>query len=273
MMRKIFCGMSAPFGFIFLVLLMGVFFAPGFFGSAGSSASLGAQSLFKSRVLIVEQWMEMEPFLDAPGAALGASNSTNEILPPNVASDLGRTQQLASQAAQNLRVLAAEIAGAMIYGYNFSYVPEDVSRSVARQWSIEPIGTVGTTEAALSVVNRDIYDGALYVSFRYDLSDAQVSRAEAWFTANAYPATGTGTGLQDAAEANPRVDARREALSDAMRAAVHARLQLQIPNRPRRVTGVLRLADVPSFSVSGQMYTVTVKLDVVITSIEKYDAF
>ncbi len=231
-----------------------VLFAALLFASIGLSSS-HAQDWYKSKVIIVEGWAE----LDDPRAMPSIPDIENEAL----------EKAKISQASKHIRTLISEVLAGMIYGYSFSYTPSDKARAVEEQFTLTPVGSVSFKDENLSVVNTDIHNASLFVLSRYNLSTAQVRRAQLWNTSTVYPTMGTGLAMLD----NSSADAKIDALYDAIRDAVRRRLRSQLANKPKEVQGTVRIAKNPLFVRKGQSYVSKVKVDMMILDTGRYDTF
>lgn len=217
-----------------------------------------AQNWYKSKVIIVDGWTELESPIELP--------KVPDIL--NRESEEGEKKKL-SHASQRIRAVISEILSGMIYGYTFSYTPRDKARTVEETFILNPIGLISSNDSSLFVINTDVYDASLFMLSRYNLNNAQVRRAELWNNATAYPSGGTGVALVR----NSLVDSKIDALHDAIRDGVRRRLQLQLPNKPKLVKGRVRISKNPLFVRSGQSYISKVTIDIMVSNVERYDAF
>ena len=119
----------------------------------------------------------------------------------------------------------------MLYGYQFSYTPQDRRREVSESYSIELIKEIPWGKKALSVVETFHTENQVYVRLRYRLSKSEVAHRESWESNSIPVSSAIGIGNRFLSE-----DGRRQSLESAMIVAIRNHLRDRI-SKPRLIKG------------------------------------
>jgi hypothetical protein len=161
------------------------------------------------------------------------------------------------EAVINILEEARWIFSGMIYGFIFSYTPNDVSLQVAESFSLIPKALIDYGDPYLRINSISTEGSLIRMELSYELSDTQQKRQELLKLSNRHLAQGKGTGslLNNSA-------GRREAVENAIRLAVRAGARrLLVGQKPRRIEGELVLRDVPIIGVDRGRFRASVQIN------------
>ena len=206
---------------------------------------LGAPVLFggEAAMLDIELWVPQSA--PQPGLNGESNGSTDE------------------DGTAALLIEARLLIAAMIYGYEFVYVPVDVNRAVAEEFRLRPRGRIAGDDAHLAIRSVRQEDGRLYGRVGYRLSDEQCRRMAAWESSR-LPSAGGSSGLSLAGAT------RQQALEEAVRMALRQHLRGRIASKPKRVVGTLQLAAAPRLARDPTGWRAAVRLKVRVARVEPY---
>ena len=127
---------------------------------------------------------------------------------------------------------ASFVFSGMIYGFNFSYTPSDISRGVDEIFEFAPAAVILKGDPALTVRKTRRDKERTYVSIEYRCDERHGNWISYWNSA-AFPVTGgSGKGIPDASP-----DARKNAAADAVKEAVREYMRGRVHNKPRSISG------------------------------------
>ncbi len=203
-------------------------------------------------MLRAEFWAESEPHPALP-------ESVGDAKPgPSVPDEVVR--QLLSEARR--------VFSAMVWGFEFVYVPYDKARGVAEIFEVKPLGEIPWGDPRLSASGIRAAGTQLraYVEYRPDAAGA--SRWRAWRDATCESAQGRG-----AAPLSGGAGSRIAASDHAAREALRALLRPIVKNKPREIRGVFAYGEAPRIVASGGSYVATLRILVRVEEVRGYPAY
>jgi hypothetical protein len=198
--------------------------------------------------LSIEVWCELQPM---------------DFEHPDADASLDQTE-----AFRRLFEEARQVAGAMIYGYRFTYIPSDKARGVSELFEILPIAEIKEGDPNLKLISRDVSDNRLYGRFSYRLEAFQRTRCESWQTIVLPVAWGRGEGRVPLGG-----EGKRTARETAVREAVRNLLRPRLYNKPREIRGETVILENPHTNLSAGTYRTTVKVKIDIKDVIPYSVF
>lgn len=160
------------------------------------------------------------------------------------------------------------VFGGMIYGFSFTYVPSDTERSVDEIFELAALGEIPPGDRNMSVYQTRKDSTAVYAMARYDLAEYQKNWVLYW-DSEAFP-TFDGRGrAQFIKGVSSRIDAIREGIKEAVRGYLRKRIY----NKPKKITGCVRIDEVPYIVVDSGDYLAKVRVTMDIDEIEEYMTF
>lgn len=166
-------------------------------------------------------------------------------------------------AEQRILELAQLYLSAQVYGYRYRYVPAWRSREIEELFELEPVAEVPWGDPQLSVYQLRDRGDQLWGLFHYALDAHQRSIRNVFASSRVRDAEGRGTGAF-----TEGMDGVRDALVDALRAAVLSHLRATEKRRPRAVEGRLVLAEPPRTLVDAGRYVTTVHIRIIVDRVE-----
>ncbi len=160
------------------------------------------------------------------------------------------------------------ILSSMIYGYSFSYIPQDNARGVEDWFVLEPIEEIDWGDPQLEILQYERIENRVFCKILYNLSEYQFARRSSWYS-NTIPYT-TGQGQEDYFIGQ---SAKLSSINDAIKEAIRNYARARITNKPREITGELLVWDAPYTIISSGTYTSTVKIKLLIIDVIPYTVF
>jgi len=160
------------------------------------------------------------------------------------------------------------VFGGMIYGFSFTYVPSDIERSVEEFFELDPLGEIRPGDRNMAVYQTRTDRTAVYAMTKYDLDEYQKNWVLYW-NSEAFP-TIDGRGRDMFIKG---VSAKIEAIRQAIKEAVRAYLRKRIFNKPKKITGYVRIDEVPYIVIESGDYLAKVRVTMDIHEIEEYKTF
>ena len=171
-------------------------------------------------------------------------------------------------AIKQLLEEARYVFSAMIYGFDFEYIPLDLSRGVEEEFSVKPVYTLSWGDPGLSVSAGEYKDGKYTAEIRYDLSDQQLPWHQSWAT-NILPdvsAVGEGSLYEG-------FEGKIDAINNSVKESLRAYLRPRIYDKPRRISGQARFAGVPYITIEQGHFRCMSKVTLRIDEILEYRAY
>lgn len=160
------------------------------------------------------------------------------------------------------------IYSGIIYGFSFTYVPSDVSRSIEEVLKVELMAEIAPGDKNLSVYQSRMDNSRMYVRSKYTLEEYQQRWYDFW-DSSAFPVS-QGEGV---AEMYLGYDQRIEACRQGIKEAVRNYLRQRYYNKPQEISGYVRLTDIPFFRVDAGGFVAKVRVTMDIREIKDYQTF
>jgi hypothetical protein len=160
------------------------------------------------------------------------------------------------------------ILSAMIYGYEFTYIPMDKTRKASEVFDLVPLSEIQWGDPYLKIIDSKVRDKRLYVTIVYTLQDYQAERLRSWKSVSIPVSAGRGEG-----DFFKGYKEKIKALFDAMKNAIKNHLQKRLVNKPREVKGEVLLFEAPSTFIHAGTYTTTTRIKLNIKEIVPYRVF
>ncbi len=172
------------------------------------------------------------------------------------------------EAARRILEETRVLVSAMIYGYEFRYVPSDAKRAVAEEFELVPIKEIPWGDDRLVIVQSEVKGNLLYATVSYTLDDFQAARVEAWKSA-AIPAD---AGMGEASVFKGYTE-RLVSFKNSIREAVRNYMRARLFNKPREITGEVLLVKSPSVMIKSGNYVYTSSVRINIRKVLPYILF
>jgi hypothetical protein len=157
---------------------------------------------------------------------------------------------------------------AMIFGYNFTYVPLDRRREVEEFFEIEPIYQIRWGDPSLEYLDTRITNNDVFMRFRYFPKDYERDRLYSWDRISQADSQGVGSVFY-----GPRASVRQEALEEAVKQAIRNYARTVIATKPKEIQGIFVLSEAPRSYVLGADFVTEVKIRLQIDSVLSYQNF
>ncbi len=172
------------------------------------------------------------------------------------------------EAINNLLEEARMVFSAMIYGYDFSYRPSDLTRQATESFVMTISGEIpkGDPDMEFREVRHD--DSSLYLRVRYLTKSFEISRLEAWSNTHNLDAGGSGK-----ASYFLGLKGKSLAFEDGCKEAIRAYARSLVLNKPAMIDGHFILLAPPRLQVISGQYVATCRLKLQITTMEAYKTY
>jgi hypothetical protein len=198
-------------------------------------------------LLYIDVWCELEPF--------AGEKDTEYPLTKK-------------QAALQILEEARFIISGMIYGFNFSYIPQDKKRHVAERFDLSPVARIIPGDTHLKIISTEQQDKMLFTKIEYRPADFQITRRTAWLS-NAIPSS-EGKGEGDLFKGyHQKITSYEQAIKNAIRNLLRPRYF----NKPRRITGQALIEEAPQIFIASGKYVSLVKVKLKIREVLPYTVF
>ncbi len=198
-------------------------------------------------LLYIDVWCELEPFAGEKDTQYPLSNK---------------------QAAEQLLEEARFIISGMIYGFDFSYVPQDKDRRVKEQFVLTPVAQINWGDKNLNILSTEPRDGKLFARIEYEPMEFQLQRRNAWLGPSIPSAEGRGEG-----DLFKGYRQKYTAYEQAIKNGIRNLLRPKYFNKPRRVTGLALIEDAPEIFISSGKYVASLRVKLKIKDVLPYRQF
>ena len=202
--------------------------------------------------IIIETWYEIEQY----------SNWEYEEIP-----DIDFPEPEVTKTHEMLDE-ARIILSSMIYGYSFSYIPQDNARGVKEWFNLEPIEEINWGDPQLKILESERRENRVYCKILYNLSDYQLARRSSWYS-NSIPYS-TGRGREDYFICSV---SKLLSINNSIKEAIRNYARSTITNKPREIKGEVLVWDAPYTIINSGTYTSTVKIKLLILEVIPYTIF
>lgn len=197
-------------------------------------------------VLNAEFWTELDP-IPLAGDKLPVSQET-----------------AVSRVLEEARIV---ISG-MMYGYKVIYTPSDRARKVSEQLEVIPLATIPKGDPALRATDVRMEKNRYYVRIRYDLTEYQIRRLEAWNSNILESAAGRGT-----APVQEGYRGKFESFNQGIKNALREYLRKRVGNKPREITAMVALQAPPYTTIDAGGYHSLVRVRIDLRNVRPYGAY
>ena len=172
------------------------------------------------------------------------------------------------KAVSQLLEEAQFVFSAMIYGFEFSYIPKDSLRGIEEEFFFEPVYSLPWGDPRMSVRTGRYENGIYTAEIKYAPTDEQLPWIRSWETNILPDVTAVGEG-----SLYEGFDGKKAAVGASVKEAVRAHLRARIYDKPRKISGRARLADVPYFTIDAGRYLCKAKVTLQIDEILEYRSY
>jgi hypothetical protein len=160
------------------------------------------------------------------------------------------------------------ILSSMIYGYSFSYIPQDNARGVKEWFELEPIEEIKWGDPRLEILQCERTENRVVCKIAYNLTEYQAARRSSWYSNTIPYSSGEG-------EENYFLGFSSKLLSinNSIKEAIRNYARARIENKPRELKGELLIWDAPYTVISEGNYKSTVKIKLLLLDIIPYTVF
>ncbi len=163
---------------------------------------------------------------------------------------------------------AQYVFSAMIYGFKFSYVPKDNIRGIEEEFVCELNYLIPWGDPNLTVSKGRYKYGRYDVELSYNVSESQLPWVISWDT-NILPEAGAvGSGSLYSG-----LDGKLEAINNSVKQSLRNHLRPLIYDKPHRISGYARLAEVPYMVADSGKYLCTSKVTLRLEEILEYEFY
>jgi hypothetical protein len=198
-------------------------------------------------LLYIDVWCELEPFAGEKGTQYPLSKE---------------------QAAGQLLEEARFIISGMIYGFDFSYIPQDKGREVHEQFTLTPVAQIPWGDQNLKILYTELRDEKLWARIEYEPKEFQLQRRNAWLGPSIPSAEGIGKG-----DLFKGYRQKFSAYEQAVKNAIRNLLRPTYFNKPRRITGQALIEEAPEIFISSGKYVARLRVKLKIRDVLPYQQF
>lgn len=172
------------------------------------------------------------------------------------------------EAIRQLLDEASFIFSAVIYGFSFQYTPQDNARGRAEEFEISPRHSIEWGDPSLSVAAGRYDDGRYDAEIRYRVKDEQLPWVRSWETGILPDISAYGEGRLELG-----LEGKKKAVEDSVKQAVRAYLRPRTYDKPRRISGYARIADVPKYSIDSGRFLCKARVTLQLNEVLEYETF
>ena len=172
------------------------------------------------------------------------------------------------KAIRQLLDEAQYVFSAILYGMSFEYVPKDNVRAVEEEFSAELLHSIPWGDPGL-YTSAGLYKNGRYdAEISYKVSDELLPWVISWDT-NILPeisAIGMGNLYSG-------LDGKKEAINNSVKEALRNYLRPRIYDKPRKISGIARLASVPYITMDSGKYVCKARVTLRFEEILEYKVY
>jgi hypothetical protein len=211
-------------------------------------SALFAQEVSQKQQIRIQLWAELEAY---PG--LVVSGSQQDIVDSEQTQEQKQPdeKEIFNVAITRLKEIGPFIAGGMINGWKFDYVPENKLRSIKESFTCEPAMSFDKKMNPLVYHKPEVMDERLYCWLCCDRTPSQQLSFESWSSVTHPKIHGIGQGpVEDG------FDGIKTACENAVKNAVREYWRTILKNKPKEITGTVLLIHNPRIYIKEGRYTV-----------------
>lgn len=179
-----------------------------------------------------------------------------------------KSENFYDKSVLELKKLAPFVLEGMIYGWNFFYVPSDITRKVEEELEVSPIRSLSFPDERMSFVEPRIENERFYVWLEYQRTGAMMAHKKAWDSVIYPKAKGIGQ-----ASLILGTEGILESYEQALKNAIRTYVQKSEKNKPRSISGRVLLVNQPILGIQAGHYTAALDFFVHVIKIERYTVF
>ncbi len=172
------------------------------------------------------------------------------------------------KAIRQLLEEARYVFSAMIYGFNFVYIPKDSLRGVEEEFSFAPVHTIPWGDSGLRVTDGRYKNGRYDAEISYEISKDQVPWVVSWETSVLPAVTAVGEGPLFSG-----MEGKKEAIGNSVKESLRNYLRPRIYDKPRRISGLARLSEVPYITMDAGNYICKARVTLRLEEILEYEIY
>lgn len=171
------------------------------------------------------------------------------------------------KAVEQLLKEAQYIFSAMIYGLEFTYIPQDNARGVAEEYTIKPVFLIPWGDPSLTADegSYNIEEGRYEAILRYQVKEEQMPWLLTWQTNIHITTGGTGQG-----SLYKGFEGKIEAINNSIKESIRNYLRPRNYNKPRKISGTAWIVEVPHITMNSGKYSCKTKTTLSFTEIQEY---
>ena len=163
---------------------------------------------------------------------------------------------------------SAFLLSGLVFGWEFTYVPLDKTRSVDEYFEIKPHYEIAASDAALRITDLTPQYPYLYCYAEYTASDILAKRQIAWQSISYRTIQGSGTG-----ERSDEIAGVYTAYINAAKDAVRRYARSVTKNKPREIHGQLLIRDNPRLFMKSGLFHANLEMYIYVEKIIPYTVF
>jgi hypothetical protein len=230
-------------------------------GLMQSGCRIAAVALF-GLALVIEP-----PIASAQDRVLSAEFPVDLERPPSVAAFEGVVDPAYvarvpdGEAAKAVLAEAQWLFSGMVWGFDYVYTPSDRSRSIAELFRIQPRSPESAKGMALHAADARLEGTVLVVTVEYTPDSDERDEMASWKSGGA-ASQGTGSARS-----------RRDAVTEASKAALRAYLREITHNKPREIRGSFAFAVFPRLFIRQGSWVAVIRMYARVDEILSYGAY
>lgn len=186
--------------------------------------------------------------------------------------ELAEAQDLQSEELsypiKRLHDIAPFLINGMVYGWSFSYTPSDKARNVEENLEITEIVDPQVIKAGISYVSPWFDEERVNCWCEYKRTADQIQSYNLWASIKNPKIHGRGYGqLIDG------FDGIKNASNEALKDAIRSYYRNVIKNKPKEITGMVLIRDVPTIGIDAGRYVINLDFFLECGRIKEYTQF
>lgn len=169
---------------------------------------------------------------------------------------------------QEIKEVAPFLINGMVYGWKFTYVPQDNARGVEEYFEVEEIEPVSLIQNGIKYVSPWIENNRLNYWCEYKRTEAQIQNYELWSSVNNPKIHGRGYG-----QISKGFEGIRLAANDAIKDAIRAYYRSLVKNKPKEITGSVLIRNLPTLGITSGRYVINLDFFLECDRIVEYNVF
>ena len=160
---------------------------------------------------------------------------------------------------------AVYLFSGMIYGFAFSYTPQDKVRGTRESFTLEPIAQIPWGDPNLEAYQTYSEEGKTFVKFKYSCSPEQEQWLYRYNTRGTRTSRGYGSGSYQKGPSE-----RYTSIEEGIKNGIRESLRQELFTKPREILGTVRLLEIPRLQIKNNYYIATVRISFLISDVLSY---